>query len=108
MRGCVMAEKTDPQDALGEDRNGVQIKDGDWVSLDGNMTADDSMGYLPNGFMFEESDVYRVIWDERMPVPTWGLDIPGVEPDTPYNCKYLSHAVGLLHDGDVTIVEAPK
>jgi hypothetical protein len=84
------------------DRNGVEIKDGDFVSLDGNMTADDSMGVLPNGWHFDESDVYQVYYDER--IGTWSLRL-GCEPDTPYNIKYMNHAVSLLHSGDVTIVE---
>ena len=87
------------------DRNGVEISDGDMVSLDGNMTADNSFGYLPNGWTFDETDVYAVYFDER--IGTWSLRV-GVEPDSPYNIKYLNHAVGLLHDGAVTIVTPSK
>lgn len=83
------------------DRNGVEITEGDRVSLDGNMTADDSLGILPNGWTFDETDVYEVYFDDR--IGTWSLKL-GVDPDSPYNCKYMSHAVGLLHEGDVTIV----
>ena len=90
------------QDIGIQDREGVMIKDGDFVSLDGNITADNSMGHLPNGFMFEESDVYKVYWDDR--IDDWSLKL-GVEPDTEYNCKYMSHAVSLLHEGRVTIIE---
>lgn len=82
------------------DRNGVDIKDGDFVSLDGNMTADDSLSDLPNGWTFCDEDVYRVYFDPR--IDTWSLDM-GIEPDTRYNAKLLSHAVALLHSGDVTI-----
>lgn len=39
------------------DRNGKMIREGDLVSLDGNMTADDSLGLLPNGWTFTEEDV---------------------------------------------------
>lgn len=84
------------------DREGTPIKNGDFVSLDGNMTADNSMGYLPNGWTFDEEDVYEVYFDEE--INTWSLKT-GVKPDTPYNVKYLNHAVGLLHSGDVTIVK---
>lgn len=88
-----------------KDRNEIEIKDGDWVSLDGNMTADDTFGELPNGWVFEESDVYQVYFDER--INNWSLKL-GVEPDTEYNCKYMSHAVRLLHNGCITIVDKPK
>ena len=87
------------------DKNGVEIKPGDFVSLDGNMTADDSLGILPNGWIFDESDVYEVYLDER--ITTWSLKLP-VEPDTPENIKYMNHAVSLLHDGRVEIVTPPK
>ena len=83
------------------DREGVEIIDGDMVSLDGNMTADDGMGELPNGYVFDESDVYRVYWDER--INNWSLEC-GVEPDSNVNIHYLNHAVGLLHDQAVTRV----
>ena len=89
-----------------KDRNGIEISDGDMVSLDGNMTADDSMGLLPNGWVFDESDVYKVYFDPR--ISTWSLAIDGIEPDSACNVKYLNHAVSLLHSGDVTIVAPNK
>lgn len=73
------------------------------VSLDGNITADNSLGVLPNGWTFDEGDVYEVYMDDR--IGKWSLKL-GVEPDSPYNCKYMNHAVGLLHSGDVTVVSA--
>lgn len=83
------------------DRSGKAICDGDMVSLAGNITADDSMGILPNGWTFLEGDVYRVYFDSR--INAWSLKL-GVEPDSAYNRKYMNHAVSLLHSGDVTIV----
>ena len=85
------------------DRNDQQIMEGDRVSLDGNITADDSMGHLPNGWTFTEEDVYEVYFDER--INTWSLKL-GVEPDSPYNCKYMSHAAWLLHNESTTIVRS--
>lgn len=84
-----------------KDKHGVEIQVGDFVSLDGNMTADDSMGVLPNGWTFDESDIYEVYFDDR--IQEYSLKL-GVEPDSDYNCKYMSHAVSLLHSGDVEIV----
>lgn len=86
------------------DSEGAAIHDGDWVSLDGNMTADDSFGELPNGWFFDEKDVYQVYLDPR--INRWSLKLD-VEPDTPYNCKYMSHAVSLLHSEDVKVVPQP-
>lgn len=86
------------------DRSGVEIKVGDFVSLDGNMTADDSMGSLPNGWTFDEDDIYEVYFDDRIGKLSLKL---GVEPDSAYNAKYMSHAVSLLYSGDVKIVKQP-
>ncbi len=84
------------------DKNDKPIRYGDWVSLDGNITADDSLGSLPNGWTFDEEDVYEVYFDDR--IENWSLKL-GVEPDSPYNIKYMNHAVSLLHDESVEIVE---
>lgn len=83
------------------DSEGIEIKEGDRVSLDGNITADNSMGYLPNGWTFEEEDVYEVYFDER--IQHWSLKM-GVEPTTPYDVKYINHALHLLHSGKTKIV----
>lgn len=87
------------------DSEGRPIHCGDWVAIDA-ITADDSMGHLPNGFMFDaDEDVYQVWWDDRC--EAWGLKLD-VEPDTDYNRKYTNHAYGCLHDPIcVTRVDAP-
>ena len=85
-----------------KDIDGNEIKVGDFVSLDGNITADDSFGLLPNGWTFEESDVYEVYLDERIGKLSLKLD---VNPDTPYNVKYMNHAVGLLHGERTKLVK---
>jgi hypothetical protein len=86
-----------------KDKHGKDISSGDWVSLDGNMTADNSISYLPNGWNFDEADVYQVYFDNR--ISGWSLKL-GVEPDSPYNRKYMDHAVSLLHGGNCEIVKA--
>ena len=85
-----------------KDKNGIEIFEGNLVSLEGNITADNSMGTLPNGWTFSEEDVYEVFYDVRF--KCWSLKL-GVEPDTPYNIKYMNHAVSLLHDESVEIVK---
>ena len=97
--------RTDTKETGLLDRENKMIHDGDWVSLDGNMTADDSMGILPNGWIFDEEDVYQVYFDEK--IQNWSLKL-GVYPNTAYNVKYMNHAVGLLHNNSVTIVDEPK
>jgi hypothetical protein len=83
------------------DRKGIGIKCGDKVSLAGNITADDSMGVLPNGWVFDDDDVYEVYFDER--IKEWSLKL-GCNPDSPGNIKYMNHAVSLLHDECVSVV----
>lgn len=83
------------------DKHGIEISAGDRVSLAGNITADNSMGALPNGWTFDESDVYEVWFDDR--IGKWSLKL-GVEPDSALNAKYMNHAVSLLHDQAVEIV----
>lgn len=83
------------------DRNGAMIHEGDRVSLNGNMTSDDSMGSLPNGYIFMEDDVYQVYFDTR--INNWSLKL-NCEPDSPSNIKYMNHALALLHDQRTTIV----
>lgn len=85
-----------------KDKNGAMIYEGNFVSLDGNVTADNSMGFLPNGWTFDEDDVYEVYFDET--IQNWSLKL-GVEPNTAYNLKYMNHAVSLLHDESVEIIE---
>jgi hypothetical protein len=84
-----------------KDKSGGNIYDGDMVSLDGNLTADNSLSHLPNGWSFDDSDVYEVYFDER--IKNWSLKL-GIDPDSDYNIKYMNHAVGLLHDGAVMVV----
>lgn len=85
------------------DKNGSMIFNGDFVSLDGNITSDNSMGLLPNGWTFDDEDIYEVYFDER--IGNWSLKLE-VNPDNPYNIKYMNHAVSLLHSESVEIVKS--
>lgn len=88
-----------------KDKKGAMIREGNFVSLDGNMTTDNSMGFLPNGWTFGEDDVYEVYFDET--IQNWSLKLD-VKPDSAYNVKYMNHAVSLLHDKSVEIVDKPQ
>lgn len=87
------------------DRHGQPIFDGDFISLAGNITADNSLGPLPNGWTFDDTDIYQVYYDKR--ISNWSLKI-GVEPDTSYNVKYLNHALSILHEQKATKVLEKK
>lgn len=93
---------TSARDTGLKDREGRAIFSGDYVTLGPMMTADNSFGPLPNGWTFsEEYDVYEVYWDER--INNWSLKL-GVEPDSPYNEKYMNHALGIMHGGESKII----
>ena len=85
-----------------KDIDGLIIFDGDMVSLDGNMTADNSLGWLPNGWIFNKEDVYQVRFD--LNIDHWSLDLD-TDPNTAYNRKYINHATSLLHDNRVKLVQ---
>lgn len=84
------------------DSEGIMIFEGDRVSLAGNMTADDSMGLLPNGWIFDEEDIYEVYYEPS--IKTWSLKL-GVQPDSAENRKYYNHALSLLHGKAVKVIK---
>lgn len=83
------------------DKNRKEIFEKDVVSLRDNLTTDDSLSALPNGWFFDESDIYIVVWDDEL--MGWALQMD-TKPDSAENAKYLNHARSLLLDGNVEVI----
>jgi hypothetical protein len=80
------------------DSTGKEIYEGDFVSLEGNITVGDG---FRGGFVFTEEDTYKVFFDER--ISNWSLEIE--EDFTKYSeVLFLNHAVSLLHSESVKLV----
>ncbi len=89
------------------DKNEVEIYSKDNISFDGNMTADNTMGLEPNGYIYDEESIHTVVWNGAL--GSWDLDF---DEDEEWKYKRDTHMllrssesieiVGNIYEGNQT------
>jgi len=80
-----------------KDRDDKEIYEGDILTFEGNMTADNSFGVEPNGYIYNETNIHAVVWND---------ELAGWEPKfaEEEEWKYKRDTRGLMCGGDCEVV----
>lgn len=80
-----------------QDKNGVEIYEGDVVAFPDTMTADNTFGTDPNGFIYDETVRHEVVFDEE-----WAGFSPRFDEDDHWKYKRDTHY--LFTHGEIEVI----
>ena len=85
-----------------KDSQGQEIYESDILSFDGNMTADDTLGFDPNGFVYDETCIHVVKWGDNQCKAGFTLDWGDNEDELHW--KYKRDTYYLFCEGNCKVI----